>query len=98
MSYHSSALPIDVATISLVMFFFTGSACDSAGTSTCAEMVMPNPSFGFRQRAWHLAQIPEQARHDAQRLLGDRQQNVLVGRVLGTTGIGVRHPHRGQSK
>ena len=46
----------------------------------------------------HLAQIPEQARHDAERFFGDRQQDVLVGRMLGAAGIGMRHPDRRQAK
>jgi hypothetical protein len=46
----------------------------------------------------HLAEIPEQARHDGKCLLGHRQQNVLVGRVLRAAGIGMRHPDRRQAK
>src|SRR6266849_7868374 len=102
MSYHSSAFPIEVATISLVMSFCFEPARDIPGNSTGADTVIPNPfpfSFspialalpaGVLQGARHLAQIPEQARHDAERFFGDRQQNVFIGRVLGAARIGMR--------
>ena len=48
--------------------------------------------------ARRFAQIPEQARHDAERLFGHRQQNVFVGRMLGAAGIGMRHPDRRQTQ
>src|SRR5258707_2266324 len=51
-----------------------------------------------RPRPVHLAQIPEHTRHDAKRLLADRQENVFVGSVLGAAWIGMRHPDRGQAK
>src|SRR5258708_35605140 len=50
------------------------------------------------RRARHLAQIPEQARHDAEGLFGDGEKNVLIGRVLGTARIGMWHPDRRQAK
>src|ERR1700679_2585992 len=92
MSYHSSALPIDVATMSRVMLF-SPLASGAWGTSADAKTVMRFSLLIAGQRMLHLAQVPEQARHDAQRLFGDRQQNVFIGRVLRTAGIGVRHPH-----
>jgi hypothetical protein len=46
------------------------------------------------QRPLHLAQIPEQAGHQAQRLFRHRQKNVFIGRMLGAAGIGMRHPDR----
>ena len=110
MSYHSSAFPIEVATINLVMSFCSEPARDIPGNSAGADTVIPNPfHFPYRrsrspcprgvlQGARHLTQIPEQARHDAERFLGDRQQDVFIGGVLGAAGIGVWHPDRRQAK
>jgi len=48
MSYHSSAFPIEVATISLVMLFCSGPACDIPGNWSGADTVIPNPfPFSF---------------------------------------------------
>src|ERR1700761_7252841 len=93
MSYHSSALPIDVATISRVMLF--SAAFVASDNSAGAETLMAFPLQGS-QRPRQFAEIPEQAGHDAERFFRDRQQNVFVGRVLRAAGIGVRHPHRRQ--
>src|ERR1700688_5251657 len=95
MSNHSRALPSEVAITSLVTFLPRDGA--TSGASACASAIfdVPFPVFAL---FLHLAQIPEQSRHDAERLFSDRQQNVLVGRVLRTAGIGVRHPDRRQAK
>src|SRR5258708_9368364 len=110
MSNHSSAFPIETAAISLVMFFSSEPACEIPGNSTGADTVIPGPfpnslvlvaiasAQKILQGVRHLAQIPEQTRHDAKRLLGDREQDVLVGRVLRAAGIGVWHPDRRQAK
>src|ERR1700753_2999380 len=90
MSYHSSALPIEVATISRVMLF-SALVCGVLDTSAGADTVMGYSSPS--ERPLQLAHIPEQAGHDAERLLRHRQKNVLIGRVLRTARIGVRHPH-----
>jgi hypothetical protein len=48
MSYHSSAFPIEVATISLVMSFCFEPARGIPGNSTGADTVIPNPfPFSF---------------------------------------------------
>jgi hypothetical protein len=52
-------------------------------------------SGALRKRSRQLAEIPEQARHDAKRLLRHGEQNVLVGRMLRAAGIGMRHPDGG---
>src|SRR6202165_5623835 len=108
MSYHSSAFPTEIATTSLVMFFFSAPAGDIRVNSAGAETVTAGPFQNGNlwvahprstlQRAFHLAQIPKPPRHDAERLFGDRQQNMLIGRMLGAARIGVRHPHRGQAE
>src|SRR6185312_4034833 len=41
-----------------------------------------------------LAEIPEQPRHEAERLFGHREQDVLIGRMLRAAGIGMRNPDR----
>ena len=53
MSYHSSAFPIEVATISLVMSFCFEPARGIPGNSTGADTVIPNPFsiFLFADRA-----------------------------------------------
>ena len=43
MSYHSSAFPIEVATINLVMSFCSEPARDIPGNSAGADTVIPNP-------------------------------------------------------
>ena len=52
---------------------------DRSGTDT----IIPR-RFSSRalQRAPHLAQIPEQARHDTERFLGDTEQNMFIRRML----------------
>src|SRR5579872_7488195 len=53
----------------------------------------PSSISPSQKRMLHLAQIPEQARHDAECLFRNRQQDVLVGRMLRTARIRMRHPH-----
>src|SRR5260221_5878466 len=102
MSNHSSAFPIETAAIGLVMFFSSGPACETPGNSTGADTVIPgpfpnslvlvaiaSPAQKILQGVRHLAQIPEQTRHDAECLFGDREQDMLVGRMLRAAGIGV---------
>src|SRR5882757_8079268 len=48
--------------------------------------------------ARRLAEIPEQAGHDGERLLRHRQQDVFVGGVLRAARIGMRHPDRRQAE
>ena len=50
------------------------------------------------RRSAAVAQVPEQAGHDAETLAHDRCQQVFVRRVLRAAGIGVRHPDRGQAE
>src|SRR5271170_7113058 len=88
MSYHSSALPTETATMSLVKLFSRAASGSVAG----AVSAISNPF----QRARHLTEIPVQAGHDAERFLGDVKQDVLVGRMLRAAGIGMRHPDRRQ--
>src|SRR5258708_20390936 len=89
MSNHSSAFPIETAAISLVMFFSSEPACEIPGNSTGADTVIPGPfpnslvlvaiasAQKILQGVRHLAQIPEQTRHDAEGLFGDREQDML---------------------
>src|SRR5260370_41885308 len=99
MSNHSSAVPIETAAISLVMFFSSEPACEIPGNSTGADTVIPGPfpnslvlvaiasAQKILQVLRHLAQVPEQTRHDADCLFGDRGQDALVGRSLRAAGI-----------
>src|SRR6266567_4690763 len=98
MSYHSSAFPIETATTSPVKLF----SRETSGSVTGVDSAIANPFdrtlILCLQRTRHFTEIPEQARHDAERFLCEVKKNVLVGRMLRTAGIGVRHPDRRQSK
>src|SRR6202007_2900394 len=59
----------------------------------CATPSRPVKHFAESKGMLHLAQIPEQAGHDAECLLRNRKQYVFVGRVLRTAGVGMGHPH-----
>src|ERR1700730_5905144 len=45
-----------------------------------------------------IADVPEQSRHDHQCFAGDGCEQVLIGSVLGTSGIGMRNPDRLEAK
>src|SRR5438270_12662454 len=94
MSNHSSAFPSEVATISLVTFFFLSPVRRISGASACPASAISNPFHRPLEWTRHFAEIPEQAGHDAECFLGEAKENVLVGRMLRTAGIGVRYPDR----
>src|SRR5436305_14890017 len=94
MSYHSSAFPIETATTSLVKPF----SREDSGSVTGADSAISNLLIARLEWTRHFAEIPKQAGHDAERFLGEVKQDVLVGRMLRTGGIGVRHPDRRQTE
>ena len=55
---------------------------------------------GYQASAWsertlQLSDVPEQPGHQVERFLRHREQDVLIGRMLGAAGIGMRQPDRG---
>src|ERR1700730_5052106 len=54
--------------------------------------------FWRRRRKAGLAKIPEQSRHRAEPFARDRRKQMLVRRVLRTSGIRVRDPDRAQAE
>src|SRR5215472_1232104 len=85
MSNHSSALPSEVATREFRLPRDTTSVA-----SAYAEIAILASSPLFPD----LAQVPEQSCHDAKRLFGNIEQDVLVRCMLRAPRIGMRDPDR----
>src|SRR5438034_2011382 len=87
---HSTICLVGVAKCSLTWLIIT----TPVGRSARASRLF----CGRGRRKVGLAEIPEQPRHRAEPFAGDRRKQMLVRRVLRTSGIRVRDPDRAQAE
>src|SRR5689334_20052380 len=94
MSYHSRAFPTHAA-VMIRAALGCRTSCAGPVVPGAFDIGRPLPRVSGRWAAGaQLAEVPEQAGHDLRTLPGHGREEVLVGPVLGTRRVGVRHPDR----